>query len=81
MPSLIDPSLLLERFPIAPPGSPPLRGELYATRSRPGGRRVVVRDAAGLILLDTDDCYDLGNATNRLDLWLEAKYPLTTTGV
>lgn len=77
----IDLALLRERFPITPPGSPPLRGELYATRSRSSGRRIIVRDAAGLIQLDTDDCYDLANAINRLDLWLEAKYPLTTTGV
>ena len=66
---------LLETFAVTVPGQPEgtvFRGELWAT-ARQGGRRIRVVAAGGSILFDSDDCYDLGNACNGLDLWLQAQ--------
>jgi hypothetical protein len=30
----------------------------------------VVKDDAGKVLYDTDDCFDQANACNKLDAWL-----------
>lgn len=43
---------------------------VYQTNSRPSGRRIVLRDDAGVILFDSGDQYDIANADNRLTLWL-----------
>lgn len=61
--------LLIEQFPITLSDGRVWQGFLHRTERRTG-RRIVVRDAEGGTLFDTSDQYDLGNATNRLDLWL-----------
>jgi hypothetical protein len=66
---------LREKFEINPPTGPTLFGTLWQT-SRRTGRRIQVHDADGAELFDTDDCYDQGNATNRLDLWLAERFNL-----
>jgi len=43
----------------------------YRTGRR-SGRRLVVRNEHGIICFDTDECYDLGNAVNAVDLWLQS---------
>lgn len=43
-------------------------GELHRT-SRRTGRRIVVKEY-GETVYDTDDCYDLANATNKLEHWI-----------
>lgn len=63
----------IEDFNITLPDGRVWVGSLYAHLSenaRRGGRRIVVRDLDGAVLFDTDEAYDLGNATNALDLWL-----------
>lgn len=60
----------VERFEINPPSGPTLFGTIWKTPYRNTGRRIQVHDADGAELFDTDDCYDIANATNRLDLWL-----------
>jgi hypothetical protein len=49
--------------------TPPLTVEMWQTQ-RHGGRRLVVKDAAGKQLHDTDDCYDIGDAINRVEIWV-----------
>lgn len=65
---------LVERFLVTPEEGPALCGELFrplGPNANRGRRRIVVRElTGGPTLFDTDDCYDLGNATNKLDLWL-----------
>lgn len=41
----------------------------YGTPNRVKGRRIVVRDAKGIVRFDTDDHYDNANAVNAFDLW------------
>ncbi len=57
---------IIEDFPIGV-----LRGTVYQTPRRTG-RRIIVRDSQQRVCFDTDECHDLGNATNALDLWIEA---------
>lgn len=59
---------LIEKFEIKLP-SRTLQGELYQTASRASGRRILVKEN-GATVFDTDDCYNVANASNRLDLWL-----------
>lgn len=63
---------LVERFPIHT--DPPLVGEVWrpaGPRARPSGRLIVVRRTIdGPVIYSTDDCYDLANATSKLDCWL-----------
>lgn len=73
---------LREKFEITPRTGPTLFGTVWKTPGRNSGRRIQVHDAEGVELFDTDDCYDIGNATNRLDLWLAERFnvkPVTTT--
>jgi hypothetical protein len=35
-------------------------------RARPSSRRYLVRDASGVLIFDTDDCYDSGNALHKV---------------
>lgn len=46
---------------------------LYQGRYRPGSRRIIARDKTGLVLFDTDDCFDHANAVNKFEFWL-ARY-------
>lgn len=66
--------LLLETFEITPYAGPRLVGSVFRTGSRASGRRVRVHGTgpAPALLFDSDDCYDLGNATHALDAWLDA---------
>ncbi len=68
----INPANLVETFPIRLPDGREVTGSLLKTGSRPGGRRIVVHNDKGL-LYDTDDCYDVGNASNKLEHWLRAQ--------
>lgn len=43
---------------------------MYQSRTRPSGRRIIVRGEAGVILFDTDDCHDQANALNAVEWWL-----------
>jgi hypothetical protein len=63
---------IVEEFPITLPDGAILHGSLYRVPSRRTGRRIVVRDDAGEIVADTDECYDLGNATFRANELLAA---------
>jgi hypothetical protein len=62
---------LLETFAVTVPGRPNevFRGELLSTY-RHGGRRIRVVASGGMVVYDTDDCYDIGNARNALENWL-----------
>lgn len=62
---------LLEAFPITLPDGRAFLGRLYATY-RSGGRRITVSNRER-VLYDTDSCYDLGNATNKLEHWLQGQ--------
>lgn len=68
-PLMTDPTRRLETFTINLPGRK-LTGESYSTPNRRTGRRIVVRAENGVILFDTRDCYDLGNARNSLENWV-----------
>lgn len=48
-----------------------LRATLYRTPRRTG-RRIILRDAHQRVCFDTDECYDVGNATNAIELWVVA---------
>jgi hypothetical protein len=48
---------------------PPLAAETYQTPDRQTGRRILVKTAAGELLFDTDDHYDIGNACDAVDRW------------
>lgn len=63
---------LIEKFQIKFPDGRTLDARLHVGDSTPPvrSRRIVVYDQAGTRVYDTDDCYDLGNATNELDLWI-----------
>lgn len=64
---------LIETFPIRFADGRTMHGELYRTERR-SGRRVLVRDQpGGTVLFDTDDSYDVANATAKLDEWLEGQ--------
>lgn len=67
---------LVERFEITPPRGPTLYGTLWkplGPAARRGARRVQVHDADGAELFDTDECFDLANAVNKLNGWLATK--------
>ena len=55
------------------PTLPPLVAEKWQTAGRDCGRRIVVKDAAGTVVFDTDDHYDIGNAFNSFETWLNAQ--------
>jgi hypothetical protein len=63
------PGELIEVFDITTPTGTTLRGHLHRTERR-SGRRVIVRDAGGAVLWDSDDCYDVANVRNKLETWL-----------
>ncbi len=67
---------LIETFPIKMPDGSEWIGGLFRTARRTG-RRIVVWSEAGVELFDTGDQYDLGNATNALDLWLVEQEKMT----
>lgn len=67
---LPDQALLKEKFTITLPDGTVWQGEMYGTRSREGGRAILVRSGPA-ILWTSGECYDLGNATFRLKKWLE----------
>lgn len=67
---------LLESFDIGPVAGKTMRGRLYQSPHRRTGRRITVNDGDTL-LFDTGDAYDIGNAQNALDRWLES-YVLQT---
>lgn len=69
---LID-ARIIEVFPITMKTGKALQGFLCDTRFRTAGRRIIVRNDDGIKLYDTDDCHDLANAMNGLDLWLVAE--------
>lgn len=71
-------SQLIERFEITMSDGRKWQGESYRTNSRrERGRRLVVKDGQK-VLFDTDDCHDLANARNSLDLWLaKQEQPVT----
>jgi hypothetical protein len=79
MPALSQPLKLLgnygliQTFPIHMPDGQELVGTLWATRTRRSGRRIQVRNADGVGLFDTNDCYDQGNAANSLQHWIRAQ--------
>lgn len=60
----------VETFPITFRDGSRLTATLHQTGARRSGRRIVVRNGDGLVVFDTDEQYDLGNATAVLDLWL-----------
>lgn len=64
---------LLQTFPIRLPDGRQWVGTLWATPTRSSGRRIQVRDANGVGLFDTNDCYDQGNAVNALEHWLRVQ--------
>lgn len=70
---LLGSHTLIETFPIRLPDGREWVGSLWKTPSRYRGRRIQVRDHRGAGLFDTGDCYDQGNATNALELWLQEK--------
>ncbi|HVK07655.1 MAG TPA: hypothetical protein VM597_02645 [Gemmataceae bacterium] len=52
---------------------PPLAAHTYQTPHRhPLGRRIVVKDRAGVTQFDTDDHTDIGNACDAVDQWATA---------
>jgi hypothetical protein len=63
---------LVERFVIHT--TPERCGELWkpvGPFTRASARRIVVRElTGGPVIFDTDECYDVGNASNKLELWL-----------
>lgn len=60
---------VIETQHVKSPDGRDLTIQVLESRSRPGtGRRIVVQEA-GQQIYDTDDCYDLANAVNRLDHW------------
>ncbi len=61
----------VEAFDIRLPDGRSLEGLLYRSRSRRTGRRIIVKEA-GHVVYDGDECYDLGNATNGLERWLDS---------
>jgi len=63
----------MQTFPIRLPDGREWVGTLWKTPSRRSGRRIQVRDHRGAGLFDTGDCYDQGNATNALELWLQGQ--------
>lgn len=64
------PGELIEAFPIRLENGTIYHATLHRTERRTG-RRIVVRDQpGGVVLFDTDDCYDVSNATAKLDAWL-----------
>jgi hypothetical protein len=67
---------LLQSFDITMPDGRQWRGSLLTSPSRSCGRRVQVHDAAGQLLFDSKDCFDLANAQNGLSLWLEEQMKL-----
>lgn len=75
MPRVYPTGHLIEEFPIKLRNGRTLKGMLYQT-ARATGRRLKVIDPAGAEaaepVFDSDDCYDLGNATNKLDFWIAA---------
>jgi len=68
--SLLARHTLLETFPIQLPDGDQWVGTLWKTPTRMNGRRIQVTDRQGTGLFDTDDCFDLANAVNSLQLWL-----------
>lgn len=68
----------IETFDVTLPCTPSVvwEGSLYRSRIRTAGRRIVVRSQPAphtgirTTLFDSDDCFDLANARNELDLWL-----------
>lgn len=48
---------------------PPLAAHTYQTPHRASGRRIVVKDKAGVTQFDTDDHCDIGNACDAVDRW------------
>lgn len=52
---------------------PPLVARTYQVPHRTTGRRVVVEDRAGTVQFDTDDCYDIANACDKVDCWATAR--------
>lgn len=65
---------LIETFPIKLASGVTYHGALHRHHgpgARRSGRRIVVKDAPnGAVLFDSDECYDLGNAQNKLEQWL-----------
>jgi len=68
---LLGSHTLMQTFPIRLPDGREWVGTLWKTPSRRSGRRIQVRDHRGAGLFDTGGCYDQGNATNALELWLQ----------
>ena len=62
---------LLETFAVTVPGVGTCKGELWSVSYRASGRRITVTAPGGMKVFDSDECYDLGNARNHLDLWLD----------
>lgn len=73
--ALFPPGPVAEQFPIMLADGTELYGSVHKTSARRSGRRIQVRDNAGKVLFDSDDCFDLSNATNKLDHWLADTYP------
>lgn len=73
MPRVYPAGFLIEEFPIKLRNGRTLKGLLTQTH-RATGRRLRVVDPAGAAepVFDSGDCYDLGNATNKLDFWIAA---------
>lgn len=63
---------LIEAFPIKLPSGTEATGRLYQSPHRDSGRRIIV-DVGGQTVYDTDYAYDLGNALNSLNQWLESQ--------
>lgn len=55
------------------PVTPPLTFELWSTADRPAGRRVKAKDAAGMVVFDTNDHHDYGNAMSAAQGWLNGR--------
>ena len=76
MPTVYSRGAEIMRAPIDTlPGRDGLVAILYQT-DRPSGRRIKVVDTAKPeqpVVFDTSDCYDLANATNALETWLEGQ--------
>lgn len=65
-----EPHRLVTSHKITSDAGEALTLEVYGTRHRPSGRRIIVRRTdSGILMYDTDDCYDIANASNKLELW------------
>lgn len=87
----MDTVYLMESFEVTVPGhGKPCVGLLFQTTSRKSGRRIkvceggpeagqITLDAMSNPIFDTNDQYDLGNATNCLDQWLQSRLDAEAT--